>query len=592
MSFNHYYQSELSALREQGRHFAQRNPALAPYLASSSSDPDIERLLEGVAFLTGRLRQKLDDELPELTHSLMHLLWPNCMRPLPSFAMLQFDPLKRPQSELLVPAGTPVESRPIDGVRCRFRTAGQTRLLPLDIQQVSFHSHSLGARLELRLGMTAEGSLQDLQLERLRLHLSGDEHVSRSLYLLLTQHLQDIKAQPLDNDGQPLSTERSSLHLPGSQLQAAGFDAGQALLPYPDNTFAGYRHLQEYFAFAEKFLFVELNGLSQLQAQAGDGLKAARGLSLQFELRHPSCRQISPGREHLRLHCAPVVNLFAHDATPIRLDGRQDQYLLRPAELSGEHCGIFSVDNVTGWKPGGMGYRRYAPFESFEHDRRLGNGEPAPCYSLRQYPSLLGDNPDSYLCFAQHSQDQQETLSVELTCTNHHLPTRLAQGDICMPCDGTPEFVQFRNIGRVTPSYAPPLHEDGMWRLISNMALNYQSLEDIGALRRVLGSYDLPRHHDQQAARISQQRLDGLLQVAHRQVARLQQGLPLRGIRTELQLDAERYNGAGDLYLFCSVLNEFLAHHACLNTYHELSVTTLQGDAYQWAPRMGLQPLF
>ena len=331
MSFNHYYQSELSALREQGREFARRNPALAPYLASSSSDPDVERLLEGVAFLTGRLRQKLDDELPELTHSLMHLLWPNCMRPLPSFAMLQFDPLKRPQPELLIPAETPVESQPVDGVRCRFRTAGPTRLLPLDIQHIDYQSHSLGARLDLRLQLTSEGSLHSVTLGSLRLHLSGDEHVSRNLYLFLTQHLQSIKVQALDADGLPLNTAHSALTLPSEHLQAAGFEAEQALLPYPDNTFSGYRHLQEYFAFAEKFLFVELKGLEQWQHQAGDNLKAARALTLQFELRHPGCRQISPGREHLRLHCAPVVNLFAHDATPIRLDGRQDRYLLRPS---------------------------------------------------------------------------------------------------------------------------------------------------------------------------------------------------------------------------------------------------------------------
>ncbi len=94
MSFNQYYQSELSALRLLGRRFSERNPALAPFLGEAGQDPDVERLLEGFAFLTGRLRQKLDDELPELTHSLMHLLWPNYMRPIPAFSILQFDPLK------------------------------------------------------------------------------------------------------------------------------------------------------------------------------------------------------------------------------------------------------------------------------------------------------------------------------------------------------------------------------------------------------------------------------------------------------------------------------------------------------------------
>jgi len=122
MSFNRYYQSELSALRQLGRQFSERNPALAPFLAESGQDPDVERLLEGFAFLTGRLRQKLDDELPELTHSLMHLLWPNYMRPMPAFSMLQFDPLKHSGPDVCVARGTPVESAAVNGERCRFRT--------------------------------------------------------------------------------------------------------------------------------------------------------------------------------------------------------------------------------------------------------------------------------------------------------------------------------------------------------------------------------------------------------------------------------------------------------------------------------------
>ncbi len=138
MSFNHYYQSELSALRQAGKRFAERNPALAPFLGQSGRDPDVERLLEGFAFLTGRLRQKLDDELPELTHSLMHLLWPNYMRPLPAFSMLQFDPLRRAGPAVTVPRHTPVESRPIQGISCRFRTTSEVEILPLQLNRLDY----------------------------------------------------------------------------------------------------------------------------------------------------------------------------------------------------------------------------------------------------------------------------------------------------------------------------------------------------------------------------------------------------------------------------------------------------------------------
>ena len=596
MSFNHYYQSELTALRQQGKRFAERNPALAPFLGQSGRDPDVERLLEGFAFLTGRLRQKLDDELPELTHSLMHLLWPNYMRPLPAFSMLQFDPLKRPSPMQLVPRNTPVESKPIKGVTCQFRTAFDTEVLPLDISHLDYSVKGSGALLELKLMMTAEGNLGDLHLDKLRLHLAGEGYISQMLYLHLLCHLDGVELVLLDHNGKPMldsnGVAQGVKHLSSKQVKPAGFDEDHALIPYPDNTFRGYRYLQEYYAFQEKFLFVEVSGIDRFEPMPAELLKNARGFALRFDIRQIGSPLISPSKDNVRLHCTPVVNLFTHDAMPIRLDGRQDQYLLRPAEYQADHCGIFSVDRVTGWKPGGMGYEEYVPFESFEHDSSFDHREAHPHYSLRQYPSLLGDGLDTYLSFGLRNIDQHETLSIELTCTNQDLPRQLALGDICCPTEGTPEFLSFRNISSVTPSYAPPLHQDFLWKLISNMSLNYLSLEDVNALKLVLETYDLPRHYDQHAAKVSKRRLEGLKDVRHVHVDRLHRGLPIRGIKTELSMDLDSYLGEGDMYLFASVLNEFLSLYSSLNSYHELSVNSIQGEVYQWAPRMGQQPLF
>ncbi len=41
MSFNHHYQSELSALRQLGKRFSERSPALAPFLGQAGRDPDV-----------------------------------------------------------------------------------------------------------------------------------------------------------------------------------------------------------------------------------------------------------------------------------------------------------------------------------------------------------------------------------------------------------------------------------------------------------------------------------------------------------------------------------------------------------------------
>ncbi|WP_300785937.1 type VI secretion system baseplate subunit TssF, partial [uncultured Desulfovibrio sp.] len=60
-----YYQKELSVLREDAQAFGRRYPALAPMM-QPGSDPDVERILEGVAYLCGRIRQRLDQTAPEL----------------------------------------------------------------------------------------------------------------------------------------------------------------------------------------------------------------------------------------------------------------------------------------------------------------------------------------------------------------------------------------------------------------------------------------------------------------------------------------------------------------------------------------------
>ena len=595
MSFNHYYQSELTALRQLGKRFAERSPALAPFLGQSGRDPDVERLLEGFAFLTGRLRQKLDDELPELTHSLMHLLWPNYMRPLPAFSMLQFDPLKRPGPALPVPRNTPVESKAIQGVTCRFRTAFATEVLPLALKGLDYSVKGDGALLSLRLAMSADGHLGDLDLKQLRLHLAGERYISQLLYLSLLRHLGGIQLVLLDAAGKPLvdafEQPVATLQLPSGNVQPVGFAEDEALIPYPLNTFRGYRYLQEYFAFQDKFLFVDLKGLDALKRLPEDLLKQARGIELRFDIQKGGVQRIRPTLDNVRLYCTPVVNLFAHDAIPIRLDGKQDQYLLLPAEFDSQHCGVFSVDRVTGWKPGGKGYEEYVPFESFEHDASFDVPHARPHYSVRQQPSMLGDGLETYLSFGLRNLDQHETLSIELTCTNQNLPRQLGLGDICLPSEDTPEFLTFRNISAVTPSYAPPLHRDFLWKLISNMSLNYLSLANVEALKVILETYDLPRYYDQHAEKVSKRLLDGLKKIGHQHVDRLHRGLPVRGVRTELTINPEGYVGEGDLFLFASVLNEFFALYASLNSYHELRVQSTQGEVYQWTPRMGQQPL-
>lgn len=594
MSFNRYYQSELSALRQLGRRFAERNPALAPFLGAPGQDPDVERLLEGFAFLTGRLRQKLDDELPELTHSLMHLLWPNYMRPMPAFSMLQFEPLKHVGPGVSVARDTPVDSAAVNDERYRFRTCYATQVLPLQLSALEYSVQGERTLLCLRLDMSAVGNFSEWTFDQLRLHFAGDRYISQGLYLNLLRHLQGIELLPLGRDGLPVSGvdgQPVSLRLGADQVQPVGFCEEQALIPYPSNTFRGYRYLQEYFAFPEKFLFVDVHGLDALHRLPTAVLEQVCSLTLRFELNTQSQEAQRPTLDNVKLYCTPIVNLFKLDAVPVRLDGKQDEYLVMPGEYARGHACVFSVDAVTGWRPGGLGHQTYVPFESFEHDGSIGEQAGGASYSIRQRLSAQQDELETWLGFGTLPGREPETLSIELTCTNHNLPRLLQVGAINQPCEQTPEGLSFRNISVPTASFAPPLDQDYLWRLISNMSLNYLSLSDINALKVILETYDLPRYHDRQAQKISQCRLDALRSINHTGVDRLHRGLPFRGVRVDLTVDCQGFLGQGEVFVFASVLNEFFALYASLNAYHELRVISTQGDVYLWPPRMGQQPL-
>ena len=226
MSFNDYYQSELTALRQMGRTFSERNPALAPFLGQSGRDPDVERLLEGVAFLTGRLRQKLDDEWPELTHSLMQLLWPNYMRPLPSFSIVQFQPLDQAGPAVHIERQTPINSEKVEGVNCRFRTCFATEVQPLELSDLNYSVQGEGALLSLQLTLKGSGHLGQLTLDRLRLHFAGERYISQTLYLNMLRNLGSIEVVLLDAEHKPLKPDGDSVtsfKLQATDVEPVGF---------------------------------------------------------------------------------------------------------------------------------------------------------------------------------------------------------------------------------------------------------------------------------------------------------------------------------------------------------------------------------
>lgn len=574
--FNRYFQQEMEQLKELGAAFAKAHPALAPMLAGPSADPDVERLLEGVSFQTALLRQKLDDEFPEIVQDMIRILWPHYLRPVPSTSTVVFQPKDTLRQAATIAAGTVLSSVPVEGTTCPFRTCFDVELHPLNLVDALFEQPS-GKPAQIRIFLELAGiRLADWPVSSLRFFLAGDYGGASDLYYLLRRHLKRIVLQPLGGG--------SSAELPVRCLSDAGFSERAALFEYPPHAFPGYRILQEYFHAPDKFLYLDLTGWERWQNR-GDGAR----FEIVFEFDRLPVQPPRVTRQTFALFATPVVNLFRHDADPISLDHRRAWYLVRPAGPSSDSCQIYSIDRVTGYGQARAEERLYQPFDHFNPDVRH-----TPVYYTSHRPSLLNPGSDVYLAVAypDAAEPQPETLSLVLSCTNGALPERLRVGDIRVPGGTCPEYVTFSNIKPLTPAVMPPLGSSVLWRLVSHLSLNYLSLADRDRFRALLDLYVFPDSRHQVLSLANKKRISGIEHLEARAAERLFRGALIRGRDVRMKLRKDHYASTGDMYLFGCVLDHFLGGYASINSFTALNIEdVLRGEQYSWPARLGNQPL-
>jgi len=584
MKLNDYYKQELQELRSLGAEFSRKNPGLSSFLSRKGQDPDVERLLEGFSFLTARLRQYFDEELPEVSHSLAQVLWPNYLRPLPSYSILKFDPPQDGTRER-IPRGEEVMAPDTSsGDSYTFRTVYDVELFPFDVQNVSYYARGENGIIEIAFQTVSEDiSLKKLDVERLRFYVGNYEHLSDNLYLHLLEHTEKMELL-IGKNGQPKELVKGAFH-------PVGFKPEETVLPYPENVFSGHIYLQEFFAYREKYRFVELGGMDILQSFPEDLLESNHTFTLRIVLSEKIKITQKLTQEHFQLYCTPIVNLFEAEADPIRLS-HQEEYEVQPAGLQGRESEVFSIEHVHGWDSKTHQYKVYLPFESFAHHK-----ENVDYYATRVRLSEDGRYSRRYIRFVTESSSPSElfgksvTVSLDILATNGSAPSALSVGDISHATAHSRMRVPFRNITVPTKSFPPPIQGDLLWRIVSNMSLNHLSIEDVRTLRGVLEAYDFVAVHDHLQKKQTDSLLEGLEKIDHETSDRIFEGLPVRGIRSNIQLNASKYSTLGEAYLFLNVLNEFLASYVPLNSFHQLGAHIEQKAKFIWPARMGKRVL-
>lgn len=604
-----YYEQELRYLRELGREFGERHEEIAAALrleGSRADDPHVERLLEGFAFLAARVHRRIDDDLPDICQSLLNIVYPGYLRPVPSMSIVRFVPDPgAPTGGFRIPAGSMLLAPPASGVRCRFRTTYDVTVWPLRIAEAEWsdargldlgaRARDIAAALRVRLETTDEQTLEELELDSLRFYLDGDLPLVSALHELLDNNCVEIVARDPETGGEPFA-------IPARELRPVGFERDEGVLPGPDHAFLGYRLLLEYFTFPRKYLFLELGGLGPLRTRGFGGAVELLFLIRPFEgSERQETLERSVTRETIRLGCAPVVNLFNAESEPIRLNQRRAEYLVRARGPSEYPYRVYSIDDVWAVLPGAMRRVGFQPFFSYRHWSDPGD---APLFwHSRRFPSswLEEGASDVHVAFVDLSgrtaTPDYPSASAQLTVFNGRLPSELPigqqKGDLDLEGGGAP-LTRTELLMHPTRPIEPPLDGSLLWRLVSQLSLNYLSLVDRGgdALRELLELYDFG------GSGPGGKQIQGIAHVETEPwYARVEgeHGIAFaRGRKVTVEFDEAQYSGAG-IYLLASVLERFLALYASMNSFSALEARVRsQHRTYtlrEWQPRAGFRTL-
>ncbi|MGU9728323.1 type VI secretion system baseplate subunit TssF [Klebsiella variicola] len=577
-----YFDAEMRYLREAAKAFAQAHPDRAAMLdldKAGTPDPYVERLFEGFAFSVGRLREKIDDDLPELTEGLVSMLCPHYLRTIPSLSIVALTPtLPAMKMAETVTPGFEISSRPLGpkNTVCRYRTTRDLTLNPLAIEEAVMTAEPDGRSvLRLRFTCSELADWSQTDLRRLPLYLGEDAVTGSALHLWLTRRQAALFLRL------PGQTERISLD---GYFSPGGFSEEDRLWPKGESAFSGYQLLLEYFTFREKFMFVQLNGLENITLPAG-----ISHFTLEVVFSEVWQSDLPVSASSLRLHCVPVINLFTLEADPLTISGLESEYLLRPKRLQDGHTEIYSVDSVTG--SGRTGEARYVPFTRFRHQAgMMRRHAPERYYHTRVKRGVTGMH-DTWLILGgqQWEADRalaRETVSLRITGTNGQLPRRALQStllDRCESISATPLTV--RNLCKPTLPVYPPTEDRYHWRVMSHLGtrfLNMMSSAEV--LRGTLSLYNWREDE------LNNRRLDAILAVSHHRIQRFEQGFLLRGLDIEVTLDGSGFTGAGDVHLFGDMLNRFFALYADMNQFNQLTlIVQPEGKCIRWKENHSLR---
>ncbi len=559
------YQTELQALKENAREFAKKYPALAPHLAGSSNDPDVERILQGTAYLSAGIQDRLDTDFPEFAQSILRLVAPDYLKEIPATTIIEFKPRNILNNAVTIKKQSKVDSKKVQGVSCRFQTASDVIVHPLTINACELTQTGNQSELDIIINNTSLSNTE-VFLDQLPLHIAGDYVSASQLYYLLTNKLESVSIVH-GNNITPLI---------GAKLEPMGWQDDFNLLENSKTSLNGYRRLQEYFINKYKFLFVNLSGFNNKVA-------LPKAFKLRFKLSENS-ENTQVNINSFKLFCTPAINLFDTTAEPIALDHKNSDLTLKPIRNVNNQNTIYSVLDVQGQNRRSTQKTKYIDFSLNSKQQST-----QPVYELVQ-KSTNGIDSSNVLrvSYPQGLElPMREVLTANIRCSNGPLTQQLKIGDISVNTPDVADLVSFKNISMVS-EYIPP-QTDGriLWNLLAHLTVNYLPITDLANLKVLLNLYNPTNQADAKEQAANRKRIDSIKAITMCSTERLLKGYLIRGEKIELSVDGAGFASNGDLYLFGELVSKLFEQFCDINSFVELIVSNENtGEQLSWQPNL------
>ncbi len=580
--FFKYYNRELAYLRHKGQEFGEQYPKIAARLRISEErieDPHVERLLEGCAFMTAKIRQSLDNSYPQFTESLMGQLYPDFHAPIPSMSVIKLNCSDSTKSVIEISQGERVLVGAPGYTDCDFKTCYPITMCPINITAGVFENapfKSVGSRwdaeanavLKLQISANEKGlSLGSLAIDQLRFYLNGQTRLTLKLYQLLFKSLIGIS---ICVDGKEVQSVNKK------QLKAAGFEDDSIVVPYSKRTFSGARLLVEYLHFPEKFMFFDLTELALNQQAIKD--------SIEVRFYFNSTDEWLPKQvdeESVLLGCVPIVNLFRTKMEPKRLSSLDYEYILTPQYREAESCEVVSISEV---KLGSRDktYENLPCYHAGDHTHHT-NTSGIYWLMRREDNSWAGgyDEPgrEIYMSLVDKQNQLPDShsraswvMNVEAECCNRNLPSQLPYGG-GLPNVRLANLHNFDSVRCVVPlsdTHRPEMDESSRWQLTKLLTLNHFTQGDgLHTLKQALSLYAFSVASEINAITDALVRLE-FEQTTGRVSQKGKVGFA-NGVKVILTV-SDQILPQEQIFLLGSVLSVYFAQYAEINIYTQLEV--------------------